>query len=128
MNSRNPFWAVLLWSLLSYLPILLIALLPNAWYWHVLRIFAGLFLVGLIFFFASRRFELHYGNTYSGFLMNMVFLGIMCFDVPNWVRLVLPLLMALTMHMNVKIMERYWQQLPTTVGVGNGLQNRESDQ
>lgn len=128
MNSRNAFSAIVVWSLLSFLPILLIALLPDAWYWHLLRVIAGLYLVCLILFFASARFELLYGNTYSGFLMNMVFLGIMCLDVPSWVRVVLPLLMGLTMHMNFKIMQKYWERLPTPAGVADRVENQDSDQ
>ena len=114
--SNQSVWStVFLYTLLSWVPTALIALLPNDWYWLVAKGIIGLILLGIVINFWPPMSTPKMGTAGPGFVLNMGFFAILLFSVPFWLKVIVALLILHTWYVCFRIIRTHIENIANVI-------------
>ncbi len=97
-NNNGAFWLTLYYTAFTWIPTSILILLPNDWYYLILKVFAGFWLLGGVTnFIRNQPLIMMIGSSGAGFILNTVLFGILLFWPMYWVRAILGFLIVTTL-------------------------------
>lgn len=97
-DNKGALWLTVYYTAFTWIPTAAIVLLPNDWYYLILKVLAGLWLLGGITnFIRHQSLIMLIGSAGAGFVLNTVWFGILLFWPPDWVRAILVFLIISTL-------------------------------
>jgi hypothetical protein len=108
-----PFESVWILVVIRLVPVAVIVLLPDEWYWHILRALAGFAILGFLMNDLTWRSMPGIGNAGPGLALSMVLFGALLFDLPVWLKVVVGLLLAHTVYVSDTIIRKHLAAQPT---------------
>lgn len=108
-----PFELVWMLAVFQLTPVALVVLLPDAWYWHIVRALAGFVILGFLINDLTWRSMAGIGNAGPGLALSMVLFGALLFDLPIWLKVVIGLLLVHTLYVSDTIIRKHLAAQPT---------------
>lgn len=113
--GRKPYPFEVTWALAAFqlVPVAVIVLLPDAWYWHIVRVLAGFVILGFLINDLTWRSTAGIGNAGPGLALSMVLFGALLFDMPIWLKVIIALLLVHTLYVSDTIIRKHLAAQPT---------------
>lgn len=106
-ENKFAFRMSMYYTVITWIPTAIIILLPNEWYYIVLKALAGFWLLGAIMnFIRHEPLIMTIGSSGVGFIINAVWFGVLLFWPPYWVQAILGFLIVTTLHTNYNILRK----------------------
>ena len=97
-NNRHALWLTVYYTAFTWIPTVVLVLLPNDWYYLILKALAGFWLLGGITnFIRHQSLIMMIGSSGAGFVLNTVWFGALLFWPPYWARAILGFLIVTTL-------------------------------
>ena len=111
-------------AVLHLIPVAVVVLLPNAWYWHVVRAIAGLVILGFLVNDLSGRSVPQIGNAGPGLALSMVLFGALLFDLPLWLKVLIGVLLMHTLYVSDTIIRKHLEVQPSLQEIAEKVRKR----
>ncbi len=98
MHNKGALWLTVYYTAFTWIPTAVLVLLPNDWYYLILKALAGFWLLGGITnFIRHQPLITMIGSSGAGFVLNTVWFGTLLFWPPYWARAILGFLIVTTL-------------------------------